>query len=235
SAGGDNLVLRARDVLRRHLVSRGRPAPGVAIHLEKNLPVASGIGGGSADAAAALRGLLRLWHAGVDERTLAAIALTLGADVPMCLLSRPLIARGIGEDITPLPDMPVFPMVLANPMTPVSTPAVFGALAERTNPPVGAVPQAAGAAAAWIAALGDMRNDLEPPARTLCPAIGDVADALSRSGAALVRMSGSGATCFALYATHADAASAAETIARQEPGWFVAATRTRGGSTHGTP
>jgi 4-diphosphocytidyl-2C-methyl-D-erythritol kinase len=123
--GGDNLVTRARDLLRDALVSTGQPARPVAIHLEKNLPVASGIGGGSADAAATLRGLLRHWHASIDPQRLASLALTLGADVPMCLESRSLVARGIGENIEAVTDLPELFLVLANPLKAVSTPEIL--------------------------------------------------------------------------------------------------------------
>ncbi|MDR6081539.1 4-diphosphocytidyl-2-C-methyl-D-erythritol kinase [Agrobacterium sp. SORGH_AS440] len=134
--GGNNLVTRARDLLRNALASMGQPAPPVAIHLEKNLPVASGIGGGSADAAATLRALLRHWRAGMTADRISSIALTLGADVPMCLESRSLIARGIGEDIEPVNDLPELFLVLANPLKAVSTPEIFRRLQNKANPPL---------------------------------------------------------------------------------------------------
>uniref|UniRef100_UPI0028B0566C 4-(cytidine 5'-diphospho)-2-C-methyl-D-erythritol kinase n=1 Tax=Shinella sp. TaxID=1870904 RepID=UPI0028B0566C len=112
-ADGDNLVTRARDWLRAALAERGQPAPPVHIHLEKNLPIASGIGGGSADAAATLRGLVRLWQGRLPPDVLHALSVGLGADVPMCLAGHPLIARGIGEDITPVV-LPAMPVVLGN-------------------------------------------------------------------------------------------------------------------------
>ena len=132
----DNLVLRARDLLRQAVIATGQQAPAVAIHLEKNLPVASGIGGGSADAAATLRALLRHWNARIVPENLAPIALALGADVPMCLESRTLIARGIGEDIEPVSDLPEFFLVLANPLKAVSTPEIFRRLLDKANPPL---------------------------------------------------------------------------------------------------
>ncbi len=115
-------------------LARAASLPRFASHLEKNLPIASGIGGGSADAAATLRGLTRLWNVSLPNATIEAIAIQLGADVPMCLASRPLIARGIGEQITPVGDMPAFAMVLANPLKAVSTPEVFRTLTSKTNP-----------------------------------------------------------------------------------------------------
>ena len=218
---GDNLVTRARDRLRDALGG----APAVHIHLEKNLPVASGIGGGSADAAATLRGLLTLWKAGLPDDVLNAIALGLGADVPMCLASRPLIARGIGEAITPLA-LPPLAMVLANPLVGVSTPAVFKALASTDNPPLALE----GASADWPAAIAGLRNDLEPPARRLCPQIAEISGSLAAAGASVVRMSGSGATCFGLYPSQEAAEAAAAALLRRHPRWFFAATTTLGAS-----
>lgn len=221
SADGDNLVVRARDRLRDALVANGQAAPAVHIHLEKNMPVASGIGGGSADAAATLRGLLSLWNADIPRDGLAAIAAGLGADVPMCLAGRPLVARGVGDDITPVA-LPALSMVLANPLVGVSTPAVFRALASKRNPPLVLETDGGG----WSEIIAQLRNDLEPPARQLCPQIGLIAQSLAATDASLVRMSGSGATCFALYRSDAAAQAAAATLSRQYPHWFFTATRT---------
>ncbi|TZG37786.1 4-(cytidine 5'-diphospho)-2-C-methyl-D-erythritol kinase [Agrobacterium sp. B1(2019)] len=219
--GGDNLVTSARDLLRDALASTGQPAPPVAIHLEKNLPVASGIGGGSADAAATLRGLLRHWRAGIAPDALASMALTLGADVPMCLESRSLIARGIGEDIELLTDLPELAMVLANPLKAVSTPEIFRRLQNKTNPPL-----PASATIGWMDFLAQSRNDLQLPAQALLPEIGEIIGLLSQEDAALVRMSGSGATCFGIFHSF-DAAQNAETSLRKKrPGWYFQATRT---------
>jgi len=223
AADADNLVTRTRDRLRGALAAAGRVAPPVHIHLEKNLPIASGIGGGSADAAATARGLLTLWQADVPKAELDAMAISLGADVPMCLASRPLIARGVGEDITPVP-MPSLPMVLANPLVGVSTPAVFKALASKHNPPL----VLDRAPADWPEAIGRLRNDLEPPARALCPDIAAISESLAATSATLVRMSGSGATCFALYPSDAAAERAASALATRHPSWFFTATRTLG-------
>ncbi len=227
SADGDNLVTRARDRLRAALAACGQAAPPVHIHLEKSLPIASGIGGGSADAAATLRGLLKLWRATLPGGALEALALGLGADVPMCLAGRPLLARGVGEEITPVA-LPTLAMVLANPLVGVSTPAVFQALASRDNPPL-----ARGKSGGWADALASLRNDLEPPARRLCPEIAAIAGSLETTGPALVRMSGSGATCFALYETDAAAEHAAASLSRRHPHWFFAATSTLEGTDDG--
>ncbi|SCY76155.1 4-(cytidine 5'-diphospho)-2-C-methyl-D-erythritol kinase [Rhizobium sp. NFACC06-2] len=219
--GGDNLVTRARDLLRNALASTGQAAPPVAIHLEKNLPVASGIGGGSADAAATLRGLLRHWRAGIAPDTLASMALTLGADVPMCLESRSLIARGIGEDIEPLTDLPDLVMVLANPLKAVSTPEIFRRLQTKTNPPL-----PASATIGWMDFLAQSRNDLQPSAQALLPEIGEIIGLLSQEGAALVRMSGSGATCFGIFHSLEAARKAETSLRKKRPGWYFQATRT---------
>jgi 4-diphosphocytidyl-2-C-methyl-D-erythritol kinase len=218
---GDNLVLRARDLLRK---AAGPDTSLVAIHLEKNLPVSSGIGGGSADAAATIRGLCRHWSVDLSEVKLADIALKLGADVPMCLASRPLMARGIGEDITIIDDMPVLPLVLVNPLKGVSTPEIFKRLTDKSNPPLGARGDGT-----WMNFIGKSRNDLEPPARVVLPEISLASDLLANAGAAIVRMSGSGATCFGIFATIEDAETAATCLRQQRPDWYVQATKTIGG------
>ncbi|MFS8145478.1 4-(cytidine 5'-diphospho)-2-C-methyl-D-erythritol kinase [Rhizobium sp. BR 249] len=216
--GGANLVLRARDLLREAVGALAFP---VHIHLQKNLPIASGIGGGSADAAATLRGLMRLWGTRLPVETLAALALKLGADVPMCLESRPLIARGIGEDIEPIPDLPAFAMVLANPLKGVSTPEVFQRLTTKNNPAL-KLTRTAG----WLAAIADARNDLEPPARELVPEIAEISAMLQARGALMARMSGSGATCFGIFATMAEAKDAAAGLHSERPDWYFQATET---------
>lgn len=220
-----NLVIRAREALRR---TCGRAdLPPVSIRLEKNLPIASGIGGGSSDAAATLRALARHWRL-ADGDALASVAPDLGADVPMCLAARPLLARGAGERIEAVAGLPQLAMVLVNPGVEVSTPQVFSALASRENPPLQPLPARFDFTSLldWLAAS---RNDLEAPALAIAPAIAESLSALRASGASLARMSGSGATCFGLY-EHAQAATAAAgTIRREQPGWFVAATTTTTG------
>ncbi|MGR9210136.1 4-(cytidine 5'-diphospho)-2-C-methyl-D-erythritol kinase [Rhizobium leguminosarum] len=223
--GGTNLVLKARDLLREAIGPLAFP---VRIHLEKNLPVASGIGGGSADAAATLRGLMRLWGTSLPEEALAALALKLGADVPMCLASRPLIARGIGEKIEPVPELPVLAMVLANPLKGVSTPEVFRQLATKNNPALSLSPSRP-QAADWLAAIAAARNDLEPPARELVPEIAAISAMLQANGALLTRMSGSGATCFGIFATMAAAEDAAAALHDERPDWYFQATETVSG------
>lgn len=225
-AQGGNLVLKARDLLRGELRSRDPSAAGpVHLHLEKNLPIASGIGGGSADAAATLLGLLELWGATIEPSRLATIALTLGADVPMCLAGVPLLAKGIGEALTPLRDFPALPMVLVNPLVAVSTPVVFRTLTNKTNPPL-LLSDCTRTAAGWLSAIAAMRNDLQPPAQELEPVIGDVCQALTQAGSALARMSGSGATCFGIFDSGAQATATARALSEAYPGWYVLACKT---------
>lgn len=225
-----NLVLKARDLLRTRLTMLGLPCGPVALHLTKNLPVASGIGGGSADAAAALTGLLRLWSLAPDapaDLDLAALGLSLGADLPMCLTGRPLVARGIGEAITPVVGLPAFPALLVNPGAAVSTPAVFRALSDKTNPPL-MLPERLASPEDWIAAIAATRNDLEPPALSLAPVIGLARAALSEAGAALSRMSGSGATCFGLFCDVEARDRAAAVIRASHPDWYLLPCNTLG-------
>ncbi len=216
----DNLVLRAARSLREVL----GVAAGARLTLEKNLPVASGIGGGSADAAAALRALMRLWRVNAGEDALARIALALGADVPVCLDRRPAFMRGLGDLVQRI-DVPArFSFVLVNPGVGVATASVFKML---QAPPLGEMPAPRALPSfdtldALIGWLRENGNDLEAPARGLAPEIGAVIAALAATpGCRLARMSGSGATCFGIYADEAEARAAAAIIARAHPGWWV--------------
>lgn len=231
AGAGANLVERARDLLREAAIVAGHAAPPVHIHLEKNLPIASGIGGGSADAAAVLRGLARLWKLSPPATTLTDIALKLGADVPMCLASRPLIARGIGEDITPLPHLPGFFLLLANPLVGVSTPEVFRGLAKKDNPAFGFDFEQARDREEWLNIIRGLRNDLERPARALCGEITDLSQLMAaRPGVRLVRMSGSGATCFAVFDDAEATERAAAALHKLRPDWYFQATETMAGA-----
>jgi 4-diphosphocytidyl-2-C-methyl-D-erythritol kinase len=231
AGGADNLVLRAARALAGGL---GREPGTLAFRLEKNLPVASGIGGGSADAAAALHlafeALAGRPAGTADHGLLSRVALSLGADVPMCLTSRPSLVGGIGDQLSPLETFPEHAIVLVNPRVPLSTPRVFAALARRDNPPL--PPFGYNGLAGFeelVGWLGDTRNDLEPAAMAVAPEIGDVLTALRRrDGVRLARMSGSGATCFALVGTLRDARDVAAGIAADRPGWWVAAASVAG-------
>ncbi|WP_405044698.1 4-(cytidine 5'-diphospho)-2-C-methyl-D-erythritol kinase [Phyllobacterium sp. 1468] len=213
-----NLVLRARNALRAWYPEKAAP---VAIHLEKHLPVASGIGGGSSDAAATLQALAALW--GVETNELAAIGLTLGADVPMCLYGQPLIARGIGEEIEGIGDFPHLPMVLVNGGVATSTPQVFSALVNRDNQPLPGLPELSSVRDVCLY-LGKTDNHLYPAAEKLTTTIGDAMKALRNTDPLLVRMSGSGGTCFAIYDNDREAEAAAAALKRVQPGWFIVAT-----------
>lgn len=216
-----NLVLKARDALRAAFPENA--AQPVAIALEKNLPVASGIGGGSSDAAATLRALKQLWRIPAGTVELADLALPLGADLPMCLAGRPLFARGIGEQLEPVTHFPALHLVLVNPGVAVETPKVFRALASRDNPVLASL-DSADTVLDWLAAT---RNDLEPAAVSMEPSIAKVLTALRSSGASFARMSGSGATCFGIFDSATAASRAAMAISAQHPNWFSAATTTR--------
>lgn len=223
-AAPDNLILQAAQALREAGFSPPEgELQGAVLRLEKDLPVASGIGGGSADAAAALRLLVRLWGLWASRADLERIALKLGADVPVCLGSRPALMRGIGEDLAPSA-LPSGALVLVNPGAPLATAAVFAALERRENPALPPIPKGLDAKtfAAWLEAFA--RNDLEAPARKLLPPIDEVLAALKAAGAPLARMSGSGATCFGLFPDLAAAEAAAAKIRAAAPkGWWIAA------------
>ena len=210
-AGSDNLVLRAAEALRAQFPT----GKGAALTLDKRLPIASGIGGGSADAAAALRLLARWWGLAADD-SLHEIAARLGADVPACLLSRTMRGEGRGDRLDAADvDLPGTPLLLVNPRVPVSTAAVFKGWDGVDRGPLGDD---------WLAG----RNDLEAPALALVPAIGDVLELLSRQpGLRLVRMSGSGATCFGLFESIAARDAADRAIGALQPGWWRLASRLR--------
>ena len=215
-AGDDNLVLRAARLI----------GGTVALTLDKRLPVASGLGGGSADAAAALRGIARL--CGLPLPTAAAV-LGLGADVPVCLAGQPVRMTGIGEALTPWGGVPHGWLVLVNPGIAVATPEVFGQLDRRDNPPLPDVLPGFATVAELARFLQGQRNDLQPPALRQAPVIGGVLAALdSVAGCHLARMSGSGATCFGLFADGAGAEAAAAAVRSAWPDWWVAAGAMRG-------
>lgn len=222
----DNLVFKAAKLL-------AEAVPDLklgAFALDKVLPVAAGIGGGSADAAAALRLLARLNNLSLDDARLQKVALATGADVPVCLLSRACDMTGVGEQLLPLA-LPSMPCVMVNPRVPVATKDVFRELGLRNGELlVGATsvleapawPEEGGSIADWVDVLETVANDLEAPAMRIEPVIGEVLEALrSSAGVKLARMSGSGATCFAIYGAASEAHAAAERIRRDHPGWWV--------------
>jgi 4-diphosphocytidyl-2-C-methyl-D-erythritol kinase len=207
-AGPENLINRAATFL---------GGGGAHVRLTKNLPISSGIGGGSADAAAALRGLSDLWNVALpDDR-----GLSLGADVPVCLRACATRMQGIGEQLADVDFLPAIAAVLVNSGDAVSTPTIFASLKSKTNPEISFLPNDPLSFSNAVTYLGQLRNDLEQPAISNAPAIGQVLHALSETGAGLARMSGSGATCFGLFADFTQAKDAALVLAENHPKWWV--------------
>jgi 4-diphosphocytidyl-2-C-methyl-D-erythritol kinase len=222
----DNLVFKAAQLL-------GERVPDLRFGdftLDKMLPVAAGIGGGSADAAAALRLLARANGLAIDDARLIEAAQLTGADVPVCLASRACVMTGVGETLQPL-SLPKMPCVMVNPRVPVSTRDVFEALGLRNGELlVGATdviqaaawPENGASIGDWIETLAAVSNDLEAPAMRIQPVIGEVLSALGAAGGArLARMSGSGATCFAIFEDGTAALRASQKIQQDHPMWWV--------------
>ena len=208
--GGDNIIAKSWAAAQAIAAGRGRALPSVAVHLEKNLPVASGIGGGSANAAAALKGFLQVAGLAVDGEA-AAAGLRIGADVPVCLAGTACRMQGVGERITPLGGFAPRHAILVNPLVAVSTPAVFKGLALAKGQSFGTPIADARDPASW-------RNDLAAPAIALAPVIGDVLTRLAATpGVTRAFMSGSGATCVALLED-------AHVTANLDPAWWSART-----------
>ncbi len=212
-----NLVLKAVAALRAHVtgLKAGR------FMLEKNIPVAAGLGGGSADAAAALRLLARANDLPPDDARLAAAAPAIGADVPVCLSPCTLIMRGVGEDLSDPLDLPQLPALLVNPGVPLSTRDVFAKFSGKFDvaPLLAGVPRERAAFLEW---LDGQSNDLTQPAIACVPVIADVLKALSAlPGVRLARMSGSGPTCFALFASAGEAATAARLLQAERKDWWL--------------
>jgi len=219
AAEADNLVLRAA----RAVAAEIGVVPRARIRLTKNLPIASGIGGGSADAAAALAGLCQLWNAAIATERLHRIALSLGADVPVCVDGAPSFIGGIGEEIVPAGRLPAAWLLLVNPKVPTPTPQVFKARRGDFSSPARWTTAPATAEDLGIY-LGAQRNDLTEAARSVAPVIGDVLAAIADTqDCLLARLSGSGATCFGLYATAAAATAAGAAIGRRQPQWWQVA------------
>jgi 4-diphosphocytidyl-2-C-methyl-D-erythritol kinase len=217
----DNLVLRAA----RALAEASEVSAGAALALTKNLPVASGIGGGSADAAAALRLLTRLWQIEPDAARLSHIAASLGSDIPVCLAGTPSFMEGRGEIVTPVESFPAIALLLVNPGVAVATRDIFAALTARSGVGMKLSGGRFRDCADLLRFLEATGNDLEAPARALEPVIGEVLAALAAlPGALFARMSGSGATCFAIFPDDESCARAAERLRRDHPGWWIAPT-----------
>ena len=203
----ENLVLKAASLLRE----KANITCGASLHLKKNLPIASGIGGGSADAAACLRALNRLWDLNWSLEQLASLGREIGADVPACVYSKTLHMSGIGDEICLIDDFSLPPILLVNPGVHVSTPSVFNALSKNDWSGPSSNPRD----------FTDNRNDLQPAAICLTPEIQAVLDQLSQSSGVLIsRMSGSGATCFALFDCEESKTAAAERL-QLETNWVI--------------
>ena len=218
--GGEiNIVEKAAQLLAQHSPHK----QGAKLHLTKNLPVAAGIGGGSADAAAALVALTRLWNLTLAKPVMDQLALSLGADVPVCLEGQAVHMSGIGEILTPAPALPPAWMVLVNPMLPCPTPAVFKARTGAFSPPA-PLTQSPPTISDLCDALRLRHNDLAPPAIATLPTIAHVLNALdSQDGCLLSRMSGSGATCFGLFETQLQAQNSADLIKKMQTKWWSVA------------
>ena len=218
--GKENLAGLAAELLRNEIVSRrGVHPPPVSIHLTKNLPIASGIGGGSSDAAAVLSALRDFWECDLD---LSVLSSRLGADVAMCLQAVPLRAEGIGEEITLLVDAPELNLLLVNSGVAVSTPQIFRALENKNNLPIGDLEDRQ---FPDMEQLAKMRNDLQAPAATLNAEILTVLSCLKANSPLIARMSGSGATCFGVFETAEETEIARERIVSENPDWWCVATR----------
>ncbi|MDR3510173.1 MAG: 4-(cytidine 5'-diphospho)-2-C-methyl-D-erythritol kinase [Caulobacteraceae bacterium] len=220
--GEDNLVMRAARAL---IAEAADPPPPFRLALTKDLPVASGLGGGSSDAGAALRLVRDAFAPEVDDARLEAIAAALGSDGPACLWARPVLAEGRGERLRPAPHLPTLDAVLVNPKVASPTGPVYRAY-DAAGAPGAAdwpdLPEAFETAEELAGFLALCRNDLEAPAAALAPAIADVLETLrGEPETLLARVSGSGATCFALCAGDIEAEGLAERLEQMRPGWWV--------------
>lgn len=207
----DNLIYKTVKVMADHI----NQPPNVAINLTKNLPIAAGIGGGSSDAATVLKGLAKIWGI-TDINVLHNIGLSLGADIPACLFKQPCFMRGIGGEIIPADNIPSMSLILINPNVPLSTPDVF----QNRSAPFSKM--ATFNSAHFIDALSKTTNDLQHSACQLAPEVQQVLDSLNKQkGCVFSRMSGSGATCFALFNTSKDATGAVLKLKSQHPNWWI--------------
>lgn len=211
-----NLAMRAAALFGR--------AEGCRIKIDKRIPAAAGLGGGSADAAASLRLLSRVggWRI-PGPREVG----SLGSDVPACLFGRTVRVRGAGEKLDPVDQLPNFPLVLANPRRQLPTASIFGALRSNFGPGLAPFPDG-GTEESWVRWMSKQRNDLEEPAIGLCPEIGQVLQAVSaNAGCKFARMTGSGPTCFGIFGSRAEADAAAGRIRFDHPEWWAVSTRIR--------
>lgn len=229
TSGQTNLVAKAMAAFRAHWPDA--VPHGICVDLVKNLPVSAGIGGGSADAAAAIRLMARFAQSDIPIAELSTLAQQLGADVPVCLISQPCLVRGIGEIVQPVADLPLCHVVLVNPLVPVATADIFRALKNHTNLGLPTLPQPFAHAAMLGLWMAESRNDLEPTATEILPVIGELITAIAAtSGCVAARMSGSGATVFGLFGSSALAHQAAHDLRVKFPQYWVAAAPVASGS-----
>ena len=218
-ADGTNLAMRAAALFDR--------AEGWRIRIDKRIPAAAGLGGGSADAAAVLRLLARADGWSIPGARMVG---SLGSDVPACLYGGTVRVRGVGDKLDGVDRLPGFPLVLANPRRPLRTASVYGALRSETRSGLAPFPEG-GTKESWIRWISGQRNDLEEPAIGLCPEIGQVLRAVGGSaGCRIARMTGSGPTCFGIFGSGAEAYAAADRIRTGHPEWWAVSTRVQ---THG--
>jgi len=222
-SGADNLVLRAASAFRERWPNAA--AGGLAFELVKNLPVAAGIGSGSADAAATLRMLAATSRFEIETEALYEVALGIGADVPACVTSVPCLVSGIGENLLPVVPFPECYLVLINPLIPISTPEVFSRLSSTSNPGLPGVAKKFDDLASLAMWLDNTRNDLASPATVIVPEIGEISDDLGKTqGCLIARMSGSGATVFGLFATGDEADQAGRAMRKKwHKSWVASA------------
>lgn len=222
-----NLVMRAAKALLEATYKRG--VYSAQITLTKRIPIAAGLGGGSADAAGALRLLNRYWELELSDAKLTEIGLRLGADIPMCLMSKPVIARGIGEQLTQANAIPSLPLVLVNPCIPLSTAEVYARLENTERSALPPLPGRFSSMMSFVIWLRQTRNDLREPAKALTGLVEEAIKALSsESDCVFAQMSGSGATAFGIFPKLSTAEQAADQIRRKRPNWWVVATETIG-------
>lgn len=216
----DNSVLRAA----RLLADAVQISPQTKITLTKNLPIAAGLGGGSADAAAVLRALAELWKIPSSAVDLTLLGLGIGSDVPACLLSEPCYVGGIGEQIEPIPGLPAFPILLVNPGIELATSSVFGTFG-REYSEAARFTEIPSTISELVSLLQTRQNDLQRPAIKKCAGIEEILNAINETeGCLLARLSGSGATCFGIFGNIVDAKQAAALLKKR--GWWAEATFT---------
>lgn len=223
----DNLVLKAARDLDVWAEERGHKTTPVELILEKNLPIAAGIGGGSSDAAAVLHLLAEHWSLPIPIDELESIGKAMGADVPVCLRGCPTLVSGMGEILSPAPELPAFSLVLVNPGIEVPTKRIFNTISVRSGTFPPPFPPRFASARTFAMYLDGLFNDLAAPAKAIAPVIMSAESALvATEGCLIARMSGSGATCVGLYEKDEDAVAAAAKIAQAHPAWWVKAART---------